>query len=1057
MGALMDSQDTQQVSVTGSIKAGRRSARRRRQPYAWLGASALALGVGVALAGAGTAHADDSTSMDSVRSAKGPAASAPASRGPARRVGDSIAASSTAAQRAAAPSTAAIAGVGGRSAASVSQRTQGFAAPSSAVTASQPLGATSVASRDARSAVIRAARPIPTPGAPAADATVVESARNAVALAASNAHQAWEAFTSQPFNQYLTGRILGRTAQIPQTTIVIGGKSITVGNAILARAFFDGVDGSRTGLAGIHAYIRSRDQDRLLGDPISGFTMQNLTTPASYTAGGVTQQFRGMSGDAYEVAFYGAYPRAYLKPAVGLPIETVFGESTALTVRQNWPTDDNPSTAPSWATWVPNPAYPQNGYWTGSETYTTTIAFNQPGSAPYGLMTQLSNTDTPSCAQSASCAGPLRVGAGGLAVSPDGRTLYAVSTSTNKLWLFDTADNSVRGSYNFIGQRPTKITVASDGYVYVTVGANEYGDANYGHVEYLAPTGGSFKKIDLTLNNPQGITTNAAGTEIYVADFGSNQLSIIPAYATRESQATRINLGANPYFVASKPDTGNNTLVYVSNYTSGSVDVVRSVGGVGTQVAALLGFSRPAGLALTPDGRYLYVANELSGDVSQLDTLDNNKIVNTIKVGNSPREVVIRPGPDPIEYPGADPYTVVVSNSGDNTVSLINSAGIVLDTLATGGSGTNSLAITPNSDSGRNTLYAANTSGSISVLGLYTIGQTPAFFNASDPAYLVKLNTQSSASGLQRKGPEFTSVSSATCQPGSTASVGGCSTFQTTRTDTVIDFVNEDDTLITVKKVNDEWGFVQGNILSNAVYPLSGSGQGSFTYKTPPPDGPGCSVSNKFYCSGYSDYGRVAGISPKFNESSGTNTYTWSTATAVATATSTVKGFTFSSSTTGTKIVKDVRTLAGTAGFSYKNETTTSTTNTTTVTDTNSFTVPSGYEAVVLGAWEVIKWYGDWTVTDAPSRTTYTLTDVWYATPVAGGNFTEGPFGCKVGSAACASLEQGIIPGYTADNPAPADYGIPPDINGGLYYDNPFTPGITPISQLDTSTGTWSG
>ena len=1041
----MDSQGTQQVSVTGSVKAGRRSARRRRQPYAWLGASALTLGVGVALAGAGTAHADDSPSADSARSANGSTSSAPASRGPARRAGDSAVIGSIAGQRAAAPSTAAAVPVGGgRSAASVSQRTQGFAAPSSAATASQPLGAASVASRAERSAVIRAARPIPTPGAPAA-------------LAASGARQAWEAFTSRPFNQYVRGIVLGRTAENPQTTIVIGGKSITVGNAILARAFFDGYDGSRTGLAGLAAYIRSRDQDRLLGDPISGFTIQNLTTPASFTAGGVTQTFRGMSGDPYEVAFYGAYPRAFLKPAVGLPIETVFGESTALTANQWWPSS---SEVPENYTFFYDSAS-KDYKASSSASYSTTIAFNQPGSAPYGLMTQLSNTDTPSCAQSASCAGPLRVGAGGLAVSPDGRTLYAVSTSTNKLWLFDTTDNSVKGSYNFIGQGPTKITVASDGYVYVTVRANEYGDEKYGHVEYLAPTGGSFKKIDLQLKNPQGITTNAAGTEIYVADFGSNQLSIIPANATRESQTTRLNLGANPYFVASKPDTGNNTLVYVSNYTSGSVDVVRSVGGVGTQLAALLGFSRPAGLALTPDGRYLYVADEASGYVSQLDTLENNKIVNTIKVGNTPREVVIRPGPDPIEYPDADPYTVVVSNSGDNTVSLINSAGIVFDTLATGGSGTNSLAITPNSDSGRNTLYAANTGGSISVLGLYTIGQTPAFFDASDSAYLVTLTTTTTAVVTFRnngtpKPPVYTTTSTATCRAGSTASQGGCDVFNTTPTDTVIDFVNEDDTFIRVDKPNDEWGFVQGNILSNAVYPLSGSGQGSFTYKTPPPDGPGCSVSNKFYCSGYSDYGRVAGIPIKFNESGGTNTYTWSTATAVAQATSTVKGFTFNSSTTGTKGVKDVWLLAGTAGFSYKNETNVSTTNTTTVTDTASFTIPVGYEAVVLGAWEVIKWYGDWTVTDARERTTYTLPNVWYATPVDGGGLTtEGPFGCKVGSAACASLEQGIIPGFTAENPAPADYGIPPDINGGLYYDNPFRTGITPISQLDTSTGTW--
>ena len=1052
MGALMDSQGTQQVSVIGSVKAGRRSARRRRQPYAWLGASALTLGVGVALVGVGTAHADDSPSADSAMSAKGSTSSAPASRGPARRAGDSAVTGSSAVQRAAAPSTAAAVPVGGgRSAASVSQRTKSFAAPSSAATASQPLGAASVASRAGRSAVIRAALPTPTPGAPAA-------------FAASGARQAWEAFTSQPFNQYVRGLFLGRTAENPKTTIVVQGTPITVGNAILARAFFDGYDGSRTGLAGLAAYITAQIEASPpalvgTGDPTSGFTINNMTTPASYTAGGVTQQFRGMSGDTYEVAYYVADPKAYFKPAVGLPIETVFGESTNLTANQWWPSSSEvPVNYTLYYEESKNSAY-KDYKASGSASYSTTVAFNKAGYAPYGLESQIYN---------------YLPAATGVAVSPDGKTLYALSYSTNKLWAFNTADNTVKNSWNLIGIHPTKIAVASDGYVYVAVGANEWGDTNYGHVEYIAPTGGSVKKIDLALKNPQGITTNADGSEIYVADYGSNQLSIIPSYATREQDTTRVNLGANPYGVASNSGTGvyHNDLVYVSNYNydnpgSGSVDVVRSVGGVGTQLAAILGFSRPAGLALTPDGHYLYVANEASGYVSQVDTT-TNQIVTTIKVGNTPRSVIIRPGPDLAVYPTADPYTVYVTNFGDNTVSAINPSGIVIETFATGGSGTDSIAMTPpNPANGRNTLYTSNYySGTVSIIGNSTSGQTPNTSYAWDPAYLVDLTTTTTASGIvtfyrgnQKEDPTYTTTSTATCRAGSTASRGGCDVFNTTPTDTTIDFVNEASTFVTINKPNDEWGFLQGNIMSNVVYPQNGyggsaTGSGSFVYKAPLPGEPGsCSSYN---CSGYSNYGRVAGIPIKFNESGGTNTYTWSTATAVAQATSTVKGFTFNSSTTGTKGVKDVWLLAGTAGFSYKSETNVSTTDTTTVTDTNSFTIPAGYEAVVLGAWEVIKWYGDWTVTDARSRTTYTLPNVWYATPLNGGGlFTEGPYGCKVGSAACASLEQGVIPGFTAENPAPADYGIPPDINGGLYYDNPFRTGITPISQLDTSTGTW--
>ena len=66
----MNSRAAQLMSAPITTKTGKRSARRRRLPDAWLGAGAGAstLGVGVALAGAGTAHADDAGPADSASS-----------------------------------------------------------------------------------------------------------------------------------------------------------------------------------------------------------------------------------------------------------------------------------------------------------------------------------------------------------------------------------------------------------------------------------------------------------------------------------------------------------------------------------------------------------------------------------------------------------------------------------------------------------------------------------------------------------------------------------------------------------------------------------------------------------------------------------------------------------------------------------------------------------------------------------------------------------------------------------------------------------------------------
>jgi hypothetical protein len=71
-GAGVNSRAAQLMSAPITTKTGKRSARRRRLPYAWLGAGAGAgastLGAGVALAGAGTAHADDAGPADSASS-----------------------------------------------------------------------------------------------------------------------------------------------------------------------------------------------------------------------------------------------------------------------------------------------------------------------------------------------------------------------------------------------------------------------------------------------------------------------------------------------------------------------------------------------------------------------------------------------------------------------------------------------------------------------------------------------------------------------------------------------------------------------------------------------------------------------------------------------------------------------------------------------------------------------------------------------------------------------------------------------------------------------------
>ncbi len=111
----------------------------------------------------------------------------------------------------------------------------------------------------------------------------------------------------------------------------------------------------------------------------------------------------------------------------------------------------------------------------------------------------------------------------------------------------------------------------------------------------------------------------------------------------------------------------------------------------------------PAGLAVTPDGKRLVVADQLTDSASTVDLA--TKAVSTVPVGHNPYGVALSP----------DGHTAYVSNQGANTVSALDITGpepTVARTI-TVGTHPNRLAV----DKGTGTVYSANSeSDSISVI-----------------------------------------------------------------------------------------------------------------------------------------------------------------------------------------------------------------------------------------------------------------------------------------------------------------------------------------------------
>jgi YVTN family beta-propeller protein len=104
-----------------------------------------------------------------------------------------------------------------------------------------------------------------------------------------------------------------------------------------------------------------------------------------------------------------------------------------------------------------------------------------------------------------------------------------------------------------------------------------------------------------------GTATVQAQTRAYVANFGSNTVSVIDI-ATNTVVAT-IPVGVEPAGVAITPD---GTRAYVTNFV-GTVSVIDAA--TNTVVVTIPVGQVPIGIAITPDGTRAYVTNENSNKV----------------------------------------------------------------------------------------------------------------------------------------------------------------------------------------------------------------------------------------------------------------------------------------------------------------------------------------------------------------------------------------------------------------------------------------------------------
>lgn len=139
----------------------------------------------------------------------------------------------------------------------------------------------------------------------------------------------------------------------------------------------------------------------------------------------------------------------------------------------------------------------------------------------------------------------------------------------------------------------------------------------------------------------QPIALSADDWLLAVANPDNNTVSIFDVRNGANTRVAQVPVGIEPNGVAVSPD---GTRIYVANTVSGTVSVLaadRSNLAYGAGITTIPVGTEPYGIALTPSGRKLYVANARSNSVSVIDTSTNQVVKTIADAGIEPRGIAI--------------------------------------------------------------------------------------------------------------------------------------------------------------------------------------------------------------------------------------------------------------------------------------------------------------------------------------------------------------------------------------------------------------------------------
>jgi YVTN family beta-propeller protein len=249
-----------------------------------------------------------------------------------------------------------------------------------------------------------------------------------------------------------------------------------------------------------------------------------------------------------------------------------------------------------------------------------------------------------------------------IAITPDGGHAWVANSGSDSVIAIDTATHTLDGSSIALGCSPIGLAITPDGSTVFALCANHsfvtVSTANHTVTNTVGDSGAAGQSVGTFIRPvpPLALVTNETANNVTVIDT-----------TTAKPIGAPINLVDVIAGIAIAPDRNTAYVAVLGSSSLAVLDLTTSPP-LSTGTIQIAGGS-PFGVAVTPDGAKAYVTNVLAGTVSVIDAGIDTVSGSPITVGNAPEGIAITPDGKAAYVANVDDGTVSVINTATNTVS----------------------------------------------------------------------------------------------------------------------------------------------------------------------------------------------------------------------------------------------------------------------------------------------------------------------------------------------------------------------------------------------------